>query len=61
MNRCFFCDKKINLVTDRYFRSVTHQILMHLKCFIKYEKLINEGKIKQLYDKEELQSLSDSQ
>jgi len=58
--KCFYCDKDLDLTGKHgaYMHSVTHGIYMHEKCWAKYEKLMGEGKIKKLYDKEELQALS---
>jgi hypothetical protein len=46
---CWFCGKHVDTFhPDKhpYFRSVTHDIYMHLECAEKYEKLLGEGKIK---------------
>lgn len=58
--KCFYCDKDIDLVNGHYAHSVTHGIYMHIPCWEKYESLLSQGKVKHLYDKDELRSLSNN-
>ena len=56
--KCLYCDKQIDLVKDHYAHSVTHGVYFHLPCFNEYELLVRNKEVKNLYDTDELRSLS---
>lgn len=43
---CSWCGEEVDVVNEFYYKSVTHNIYMHLPCSSEHERMLRLGKIK---------------